>query len=248
MPSWNQIREMMYETSKILRQLGEIHKADYESRKVERGEYERWSLEEEKRRKAEYERYRAEADRRAEISAAKAEKQMEELRQQMKETDRKFKELSTKYTSQIGHVVEGLMEPSALALFQQSGFDICKCWKGMKGKRKDLGLQMEVDLFLHDTTEAVAVEVKTNCLKEDVDHFIKQMGKFADIFPEYADVNVYLAMAAINYDRESDKYAAENGVFVIRVSDDAFSLDPAIKENMTYYCQGKQRKTDNAVM
>ena len=167
---------------------------------------------------------------------------MEELRQQMKETDRKFKELSTKYSSQMGHVVEGLMEPSALALFQQSGFNLCKCWKGMKGKRKDLGMEMEVDLFLHDTTDAVAVEVKTTCRKEDVDHFIKQMGRFAAVFPEYAGVNVYLAMAAINYDYESDKYAAEKGVFVIRVSDDAFTLDPVKKQDMIYYCLGECRR------
>lgn len=211
-------RQAEYEKSRIAEQEA------YEKRKAE---YKQW-------RKAEQEAY----DKRQE----KAERQMEELRQQMRETDRKVKEVSTKYSSQMGHVVEGLMEPSALALFQQVGFDLCKCWKGMKGKRKDIGLEMEVDLFLHDTSDAVAVEVKTNCRRDDIDHFIKQMDKFAAVFPEYAGVNVYLAMAAINYDYDSDKYAAEQGVFVIRVSDEAFTLDSAQKENMTYYCLGECRR------
>ena len=250
-PSWNQIKEVMYLTAQTIRQMEELHQADYEKRQAnyekrqaEYAEYERKSLEAEARRQAEYEKSQAAFERSKEEYDKRtvlAQEQMEELRQQMKETRAHFKELSTKYSSQIGHVVEGLMEPSALALFQQSGFDICKCWKGMKGKRKELGLKMEIDLFLHDTTEAVAVEVKTNCLKDDVDHFLKQMEKFSDVFPEYADVNVYLAMAAINYDRDSDKYAAEKGLFVIRVSDDAFTLDPAKKEDMTYYCMGERK-------
>lgn len=262
--SWDQIKEFMFMTAQMMRQAEECRQADYEKLKAEyarqqaerQAEYERQQAErqaeekkrqaeekkrkaEEKKRKAEEKKRKAEEEKRKAEYDAKVQKDVEELRQQMKETDRKIKEATTKYSSQMGHVIEGLMEPSALALFQQFGFDICKCWKGMKGKRKDLGLEMEVDLFLHDTTEAVVVEVKTNCRKDDVDHFVKQMGLFSKIFPEYAAVKVYLAMAAVNYDRESDQYAAEKGLFVIRVSEDAFTLDPAQKENMVYYCKGE---------
>lgn len=241
----------------MIREAEERRQAEYEKRQAE---YEKRQAEEHTKRQAEYEKSRAEYkkwqaeyDKRQaeyqaaheksraeyEVRQAKAEKQMEELRQQMKETDRKLKEEATRYSSLTGHVVEGLMEPSALALFQQAGFDISKCWKNMKGKRKDLNIGMEVDLFLHDTTDAVAVEVKTNCTKGDVDYFLKQMEKFGDVFQSYADTNVYLAMAAINYDHEADKYAAEKGMFVIRVCEDAFSLDPAKKEDMAYFYKGK---------
>lgn len=110
----------------------------------------------------------------------------------------------------------------------------------MKGKRKSSGNAMEVDLFLHDTTDAVAVEVKTNCTEADVDRFLAQMEKFGDVFPEFAHVNVYVAMAAINYNRGADKYAAQKGLFVIRVSDDAFSLDPAERSDMTYFYKGEK--------
>ena len=163
-------------------------------------------------------------------------RRMQETNRQMKETDRKYRELATRFTSQSGHIVEGLMEPSALRIFQNAGFDIDKCWKEMKGKNKSLGIKMEVDLFLHDTTGSIAVEVKINCTKDDIDHFIEQMGKFKLIFPELAHIKVYLAIAAINFDRDADKYASEKGLFVIRVSeDDIFTLDPTDKSKMIFF-------------
>lgn len=163
-------------------------------------------------------------------------RRMHETNRQMKETDRKYREFATRFTSQSGHIVEGLMEPSALRIFQNAGFDIDKCWKEMKGKNKSLGIKMEVDLFLHDTTESIAVEVKINCTKDDIDHFIEQMGKFKLIFPELAHIKVYLAIASINFDRDADKYASEKGLFVIRVSeDDIFTLDSADKSKMIFF-------------
>ena len=234
------------EYERKIREAEERREADYKRREEERErklrEEERRREEEDRRREADYQRRQAEFERDGAAykeRAAKADRQMEELRQQMKETDEKMRKMEYKYTSQMGHVVEGLMEPSAMALFQQSGFDISKCWKNMKGKRKDLGKEMEVDLFLFDTTDAVAVEVKTNCCKDDVEHFLKQMEKFSDVFPNFAGVNVYLAIAAINFDYEADKYAAERGLFVIHVREDVFSLDPAKKEDMTYFYKGK---------
>lgn len=257
-PSWDSILEMIYETHQIIRESVELHNAEreeYERRSrefderhyAELEEYERRNREIDERRRIEEEKRRAEEEKRRKAEEEKRKKEdekwnadREELRLQMKETDRKFKELATKYSSQTGHIVEGLMEPSALRLFQQSGFDIDKCWKEMKGKRKSSGNAMEVDLFLHDTTDAVAVEVKTNCTEADVDRFLAQMEKFGDVFPEFAHVNVYVAMAAINYNRGADKYAAQKGLFVIRVSDDAFSLDPAERSDMTYFYKGEK--------
>lgn len=154
----------------------------------------------------------------------------------MKETDRKMKELNSQFISQSGHIVEGLMEPAALNLFKAAGFDIVRCWKEMKGTSKTTGKKMEVDLFYHDTTEAVAVEVKINCTKQKVDHFIEQMTHFKEIFDQFADVKVYAAIAALNFERGADKYAAEKGLFVIRVSDnDVFTLDAAKKEDRMYF-------------
>jgi len=160
------------------------------------------------------------------------------LRQERMETEmrKQIKEVTTRFLSQSGHIVEGLMEPSALNLFKDLDFDIVGCWKEMKATNKTTNRRMEVDLFYHDTTEAIAVEVKIKCEKEDIDHFLEQMTHFKEVFPKYADTNVYAAIAAINYNRGADVYAAEKGLFVIRVSEnDVFSLDPANKADRIYF-------------
>lgn len=153
-------------------------------------------------------------------------RRMAETDRQMKETDRRLKKLADEFTSYSGHIIEGLMEPSALRIFQNAGYDVDSCTKNYKRRIKATGQQAEYDLILLNGTVAIVVEVKTNCKKRDVDHFIKQMSPFRDLFPEAANKNVLGAMAAINYERGADRYAHEQGLFVIRVSDnDIFSLD-----------------------
>lgn len=202
------------ENDRLLREQREEHKLRMKENERRIMESEQWKVAQEQWKK-EHEQWRKENEKR------------------MQESDRRFRELATRFTSQSGHIVEGLMEPSALRLFQASGFDICRCWKEMKGHKKSINRKMEIDLFYHDTTEAVAVEVKINCTRADVDHFLDQMSHFKEVFDNFAHLRVYVAIAAINFDREADKYAAEKGLFVIRVADyDIFSLDPAKKEDM----------------
>ena len=183
-------------------------------------EYREEREKERKQREKEREKEREEFDR-----------QMKESDLRMQESDRKLKdridELTTRFTSQSGHILEGLMEPSAIKMFQDRGYDINRCWKNFKKHVKGIGKKLEVDLLLLDDEIAIIVEVKINCTKQDIDHFISQMQSFKEICPEYADKEIMLAIAAINYDRDADKYAHERGLFVIRVYDNRiFALDP----------------------
>lgn len=158
-------------------------------------------------------------------------RRMAETDRQMKETDRKLKELANRFTSQSGHIIEGLMEPSALRIFQDAGYDVDRCTKNYKIHIKATGQKAEYDVILLDNTVVIVVEVKINCTKTDVDDFIKHMIPFRELFPEAGSKEVLGAMAAINYERDADRYAHEQGLFVIRVSDsDLFSLDDPSKD------------------
>lgn len=158
-------------------------------------------------------------------------RRMAETDRQMKETDRKLKELANRFTSQSGHIIEGLMEPSALRIFQDAGYDVDRCTKNYKIHIKATGQKAEYDVILLDNTVVIVVEVKINCTKTDVDDFIKHMIPFRELFPEAGSKEVLGAMAAINYERGADRYAHEQGLFVIRVSDsDLFSLDDPSKD------------------
>ena len=202
-PSWDEIRQMIHETSIQMKETDRLIKETDQLIK-ETG------------------LQMKETDRKMQESGREFEKMRKELR-----------ELSTRFTSQSGHIIEGLMEPSAIKIFQDRGYDINRCWKNFKKYNKSEGRKLEVDLLLLDDDIAVIVEVKINCTCSDVDHFIEQMRHFKEVCPEYADKKILLSMAAVNYERDSDKHAKDLGLFVIRVTNDnIFSLDPNEKEKM----------------
>ena len=173
-------------------------------------------LEETDRRMKETDRQIKETDR-----------QMKETDRQMKETDRKIKELSTRFGSTTGHIIEGLMAPAAFKMLQDAGFNVNRCYKNLKRKSKDPEMAMEIDELLLDDTVAIAVEVKTSCDHKDIDDFLKRMERFKALYPENKDKEVFVAIAAINFERDADVYAHEQGLLVIRVTDyELFTLDP----------------------
>ena len=105
----------------------------------------------------------------------------------------------------------------------------------MEGKDKKTGRKMEIDIFLHDTMDSVAVEVKILCTKKKIVHFLEQMRMFKQIFTRFADNKIYVAVAAINFDREAVEYVMEMGVFLIHCKNDVFTLEPASKEKMLFF-------------
>ena len=175
---------------------------------------------------------REDFDRRMKEEEKARQKYREEYERESKKTDKIIRKMSENFISQSGHIVEGLMEPCAMKIFQDYGFDLDKCWKNMEGRDKTTGKEMEVDLFLHDTTDSVAVEVKIHCTKKKIVHFLEQMQMFKRIFTEFAQNKIYVAVAAINFDKEAVAYAKENGVFLIHCNDDVFTLEPMEKEKL----------------
>lgn len=160
-----------------------------------------------------------------------------EMDRRMEESDRKFKEkmneLNSQFISQSGHIIEGLMEPSAMKMFKDKGYDIDRCWKNFSKYDKSMGKKLEVDLLLLDDKFAIIVEVKINCTCRNIDHFIKQMGYFKKVCPEYANKEIMLAIAAVNYERDAAEHAHKQGLFVIRVfNDNIFALDSTDGDTM----------------
>ena len=152
---------------------------------------------------------------------------------QMKDTDRKIKELSTRFSSTTGHIIEGLMSSSAIKMYEDKGFKINSLCKNYKRKNKQLNLEMEQDVVLFTETQVIVEEVKASCDKKDVEKFFHNMENFKLLYDEYADKEVFGAVAAVNYEDGADTYARNLGLFVIRVSsDEIFSLDPFEMEKL----------------
>ena len=157
---------------------------------------------------------------------------------QMKETDRKIKEISTRFNSTIGNIMEGLMSPSSFKIFKKAGFRINRCLRNVKRKNKEPLLAMELDALMIGDTEIIALEVKSSCDCQDIDKFLFHMERFRTLFPEYdkLNLNVYVAIASLNYENEADLYAQKQGLLVIRVSEEEiFTLDPFDNQNLRIF-------------
>jgi hypothetical protein len=145
-------------------------------------------------------------------------RQMKETDRQMKETDQKIKALSGLFTSQWGKLVEALMRPGTVRLFQERGVQVNQMTERRTGRDRQ-GREIEVDMTLVDGGTIVVVEVKTACKVEDVVWHLDKLGRFKQAFGEYAEWNVQGALAAMRFEEESDRYAYRNGLWVLRCED-----------------------------
>lgn len=199
----------------------------------------RKSLEETRLQMQETDRRMQETDRRMQETDRQIKEtgqQIKETDRQMKETDKKYRQLADQFTSTTGHITEGILAPSAIRMFKDAGFAIDRCIANLKKSDHHNQAGIEVDLLLIDTTQAIAVEVKTDCRKKDVDRFLEKMPKFKKFFPEYNDKEVFVAMAALKYDRDAMHYAKENGLLVISTADgDLFTLEPHDRTKLKRY-------------
>jgi len=142
-------------------------------------------------------------------------KKFQETDKQFKATDKKIKELTNLFTTQWGKLIENLVEPSCVKLFQDRDIKIVESQQNVKSS---IGDGMECDIMLVNSTEIVVIEVKTTFKPSMVDYFLERLAEFKHYFPRYKEYKVYGATAALKYESQSDKYAYRNGLFVLRSS------------------------------
>lgn len=183
----------------------------------------------------------AEADRRA-AEADQRLQQLEQLQAQLSqdadrrsaEADRRLAKLEriaantsrevAGLTSRWGQFVENLVEPSVVRLFQDQGIAVQETYRRMKSNRP--GAAMEIDIFAVDGSVAVAVaiEVKARLSQRDVEDFLGKLGRFKQAFPNQASYQIYGAVAGIEIDAGVDRYAYQQGLFVINQSGDTVAI------------------------
>ena len=118
-------------------------------------------------------------------------------------------------------------------MFQDAGFELYNKGKDVKRKLTATNLVMEVDVLLSNDETAIPIEVKTNCTRQNIDHFLKAMGNFRTLFPEYAGHEIIAGIATVNFERDAYEYARQQGLLIIRVSSDyLFSIAPFDKQKL----------------
>jgi hypothetical protein len=164
------------------------------------------------------ERFRKEqAEREAEREKDRAEFK-ERMDKISMDTNKAIKDMKNVFTTQWGRLVEALCKPAAYSLFKKEGIEIDRVYEGIHKAKANGQDVMEIDVALCDTSVAVIVEVKTRCGRRDIDYFLSQMKHCKEWYPDFANKELRVAVAAIKYDEGADTYAQERGLYVLKLS------------------------------
>ena len=191
-------------------------------------------LKEQKEREARWEKERQEREARWEKERIEFREKMERADARLDkisaDTNRAIKDMKNVFTTQWGRLVEALCKPAAYALFKREGIEIDRVYEGVH-KVKDNGQDvMEIDVALCDTSVAVIVEVKSRCGHREIDYFLSQMEHCKEWYPDFADKELRVAVAAIQYDNGAEKYALGKGLYVLKLSgEDTFAMSAPAK-------------------
>lgn len=186
-------------------------------------------LEEKKEREAKWELERKEREARWEQEHAEFKEQMEKADARLvkisADTNKAIKDMKNVFTTQWGRLVEALCKPAAFSLFKSEGIEVDRIYEGVH-KIKDNGQDvMEIDVALCDTTVAVIVEVKSRCGHREIDYFLSQMEHCKEWYPDFADKELRVAVAAISYDAGTEAYAHRQGLYVLKLTgEDTFTM------------------------
>ncbi len=170
-------------------------------------------------------------------SARKWDREIEETRRilqensdrterQQRETDRVVKDVSKQIGqlgSRWGEFVEGLVAPACATLFAERGLPVHKVSRRVEARLPG-NRHMEIDLLVVNTIAVVLVEVKSKLRGEDIKDHLARLAEFKDFFPEYADKQILGAVAGIVIEESVDRYAMNEGLFVIVQSGDGVRL------------------------
>ncbi len=150
-----------------------------------------------------------------------------ETDRQMKATDQRIKELSSLFTVQWGKLIEALVHPGCVSLFRSRGITVNRASAGQEWFDDNGKKVAEVDVFLVNGGEDVAVEVKTTCLPKHIDQHLKRLAKLKELRPEYQNgtKKLYGAVAALKFNSESDTYARNKGLYVLKSTDGIVTID-----------------------
>lgn len=157
-----------------------------------------------------------ETDARFKETDARMEQRTAETDRQLKETDAKLRRLEGLFGNQWGRLIEALVQPSVLSLFQKRGHNVRRLHQRSKAQRN--GDSMEIDIILENGDEVVAVEVKSTLTVEAVNDFLVDLRSFTEFFPLYHAYKIFGAVAGLDISQDVERYAYRRGLFVLRVS------------------------------
>ena len=182
-------------------------------------------LKETDRQLKETDRQLKEADQRFQETERLLKQKSQETEQQFRETDRKIREVNKQIGDlggKWGRFVENMVAPACETLFLKRGIPVHQVSQRVK-KRLD-GQTLEIDVLVTNENHILVVEVKSSLGVNDVKELKSDLTRFRQFFPEYAQKQLYGAVAGIEIEEGADKYAYRQGLFVLAQAGETVSI------------------------
>lgn len=162
----------------------------------------------------------ARLDQRFKETDTRLDQRFQETQAEIKTTSSNLRRLEGLFGSQWGKLIEALVQPNVLTLFQARGHQVHRLHQRSKAQRN--GDTMEIDLILEDSMEVIVGEVKSTLGLEEVNAFLADLAEFTTFFPLYRGYQIYGAVAGLEVPAEVARYAYRRGLFVLAVTAEDF--------------------------
>jgi hypothetical protein len=125
----------------------------------------------------------------------------------------------------IGHIVELVLIPGIKKKMNECGHDFDTLAPRKLYYRKDGNLFTEIDLFLENGEEVMAVEVKTQLSVSAVEHHLKRLQLLRKHESEKLnDKTILAAVAGLSIDEDAREMALRLGMYVIEMVEDTKNI------------------------
>ena len=160
------------------------------------------------------------ATKQAELTAKQT-----ELAASQQKTDRQISEVNKQIGNlggKWGRFVENMVAPACETLFIKRGIPVHQV--SQRVKKRLNGETLEIDVLVTNENHVLVVEVKSSLGVNDIQEFIEDLTQFRQFFPEYAQKQLYGAVAGIEIEEGADRYAYRQGLFVLAQSGETVSI------------------------
>lgn len=136
----------------------------------------------------------------------------DESRQERKQMNRQWGELANKMGTLIEDIVAPAVRPVVKKYF---GTELSDFMIKRKRKIKEGGLTGEFDVIGVSEDRVFVVECKSSPSAAYLDSFVSSIGKFRELFPEYAGKKIIPVFASLRFEEDLIRIASEKNVYLL---------------------------------
>ena len=149
------------------------------------------------------------------------------FKQQSQETDRKIKSVATQLGqlgNRLGQFVEEMVRPALVRLFRERNIDVRQVLQNLSAHDAQGKIVTQIDLLVLNTDVAIVVECKSQPSIDDVNEHLGRLDIFKTHFPQYAQLRIFGAIAAMVLPQHISEYAMRKGLYSLAQSGDAMAI------------------------